>query len=307
MTIQQLRYVIKITECGSITEAARQLFVSQPSLSAAVKELEAELGIEIFRRTAKGITLTADGTEFLSYVRQIIDQTELLEERYMHKKPSRQLCRISTQHYAFAVNAFVAMISSLDTDEYELTLRETRTYEIIEDVASFQSELGILYLSNFNEKVLRNMFKEKSLTFTPLFEAKPHVFISSTHPLAGREEIDISELDDYPCLVFEQGTYNSFYFFEEILSTEPHKKRILVSDRATLFNLLIGLNGYTTCTGVLNRNLNGDNIVAVRLRTDENMLVGYITSERQSPGACATRFLEELKRLIAADGFEVLS
>ena len=225
----------------------------------------------------------------------------------MHKKPARRLLRISTQHYAFAVNAFVNMIKSLSTDEYELTLRETRTYEIIEDVADFRSELGILYLSAFNEKVLRNMFKEKELVFTPLFEAAPHVFVSADHPLAGRDEIDISELDDYPLLVFEQGNFNSFYFFEEVLATEPHKKRIMVSDRATLFNLLIGLNGYTTCTGVLNRNLNGDNIVAVRLRTDERMLVGYITSERSTLGGAAARFLEELKRLIAEDGFEVLS
>ena len=307
MTLRQLRYVTKITECGSMTEAARQLYISQPSLSAAIKELEDELGIEIFRRTPKGITLTPDGTEFLSYVRQITEQTDLLEQRYMHKKPARRLLRISTQHYAFAVNAFVNMIKSLSTDEYELTLRETRTYEIIEDVADFRSELGILYLSAFNEKVLRNMFKEKELVFAPLFEAAPHVFVSADHPLAGRDEIDISELDDYPLLVFEQGNFNSFYFFEEVLATEPHKKRIMVSDRATLFNLLIGLNGYTTCTGVLNRNLNGDNIVAVRLRTDERMLVGYITSERSTLGGAAARFLDELKRLIAADGFEVLS
>ena len=227
MTLRQLRYVTKITECGSMTEAARQLYISQPSLSAAIKELEDELGIEIFRRTPKGITLTPDGTEFLSYVRQITEQTDLLEQRYMHKKPARRLLRISTQHYAFAVNAFVNMIKSLSTDEYELTLRETRTYEIIEDVADFRSELGILYLSAFNEKVLRNMFKEKELVFTPLFEAAPHVFVSADHPLAGREEIDISELDDYPLLVFEQGNFNSFYFFEEVLDrrAQPQPKR----------------------------------------------------------------------------------
>ena len=307
MTLQQLKYILKISECGSITEAARQLYIAQPSLSAAVKELETELHIEIFRRTPRGISLSPEGTEFLSYARQILDQSLLLEERYKHKKPAKQLCRISTQHYAFAVNAFVNLISSLETDEYEFTLRETRTYEIIEDVANFQSEVGILYLSSFNEKVIGNLLKEKSLTFTPLFEAEPHVFLSSTHPLAGRELLALADLEEYPCLVFEQGTYNSFYFSEEILSTEPHKKRIHVSDRATLFNLLIGLNGYTICTGVLNRNLNGDNIVSVRLQTDERMLVGYIANSKVPLAACAREYLAELKRLIAADGFKVLS
>lgn len=307
MTIQQLKYVVKIAECGSITEAARRLYIAQPSLSAAVKELEAELRIEIFRRTPKGITLSPEGTEFLSYARQILEQAELLEERYKNKKPAKQLCRISTQHYAFAVNAFVDLIASLHADEYEFTLRETRTYEIIEDVANFQSELGILYLSSFNRKVIGNLLKEKSLTFTPLFEAEPHVFLSSAHPLADKREIALSELEDYPCLVFEQGTYNSFYFSEEILSTEPHKKRIHVSDRATLFNLLLGLNGYTICTGVLNRNLNGDNIVSVRLKTDERMQVGYVISERVPLSTCARAYLVELRRLIAADGFTLLS
>ena len=114
MTLQQLRYVIKVVECGSISEAAKQLYITQPSLSAAVKELENEMGIDIFNRSAKGISLTTDGTEFLSYAREVLEQTELLEAKYKHKKHTRQLCTVSTQHYAFAVNAFVEMIK----DEY---------------------------------------------------------------------------------------------------------------------------------------------------------------------------------------------
>lgn len=306
MTIQQLKYIIKIVECGSITEAARQLYISQPSLSAALKEIETEFGIEIFYRTSKGISLSSDGTEFLSYARQIVEQSELLEQRYTNKKPLKQLCSISTQHYAFAVNAFVNLISSLHGEEYEVTLRETRTYEIIEDVANFRSEIGILYFSDFNEKVLKKFIREKHLTFTPLFEAKPHVFISASHPLAKRKEVSLEELYDYPFLAFEQGTYNSFYFSEEILSTEPHKKEIHVSDRATLFNLLIGLNGYTICTGVLNSDLNGDNIVSVRLRTEEIMRVGYISNEKVPLSVMALSYIDKLKELIAGNGFAVL-
>lgn len=306
MTLQQLRYIIKIVECGSITEAAKQLFISQPSLSNAVKELETELGIEIFYRTAKGISLSVDGTEFLAYARQVIEQTELLEQRYLGKKPSKQLCSVSTQHYAFAVNAFVNLLLALDVEEYEFTLCETRTYEIIADVKNLRSEIGIIYFSNFNEKVLNKLLKEDHLTFNPLFEADPHVFISSGHPLARKKSVTLEDLDDFPFLAFEQGEYNSFYFSEEILSTAPHKKTIHVSDRATLFNLLIGLNGYTICTGVLSSDLNGDNIVSVPLETEERMLVGWIANEKAHLSTIALDYIAELRRVISEYGYVVL-
>ena len=298
MTLQQMKYIITIVRCGSITEAAKQLFISQPSLSNAVKDVEKETGIKIFQRSVKGITLTSDGSELLSYVRQVVEQAELMEARYTGKKPSKQLCSVSTQHYAFAVNAFVNVIEALDNNEYEFTLRETRTYDIIEDVKNFRSEIGILYLSDFNEKVITKFFKENHLVFTPLFTAEPHVFVSSTHPLAKRKIITLDDLADFPCLAFEQGEYNSFYFSEEILSTTAHKKIIHVSDRATLFNLLIGLNGYTICTGILNNNLNGDNIISVPLRTNERMNVGWIKNEKSALSGFAESYFDELKRLI---------
>lgn len=300
VTLQQMKYIIAIVQCGSITEAANRLYVSQPSLTNAVKSVEAEMGITIFLRSAKGITLTADGSEFLSYVRQVVEQAELLEQRYLHKKPIRQLCSVSTQHYSFAVNAFVNVISALDTEEYELTLRETRTYEIIEDVRNFRSELGLLYLSDFNEKVMTKLLKENHLEFHLLFCAEPHVFISAEHPLAAKSEITLEELQPYPCLCFEQGEYNSFYFSEEILSTVPHRKTIHVSDRATLFNLLIGLNGYTICTGVLHSNLNGNQIIAVPLASREQIRVGWIQNEKSNLSAFALRYIEELNSLIRA-------
>lgn len=306
MTLQQLRYIIKIVECGSISEAAKQLFISQPSLSNAVKELETELGIEIFYRTTKGISLSIDGTEFLAYARQVIEQTELLEQRYLGKKPSKQLCSVSTQHYAFAVNAFVNLLLALDVEEYEFTLRETRTYEIIADVKNLRSEIGIIYFSDFNKKVLNKLLKENHLTFNPLFEAGPHVFISSAHPLARNKSVTLEDLDDFPFLAFEQGEYNSFYFSEEILSTAPHKKTIHVSDRATLFNLLIGLNGYTICTGVLSSDLNGDNIVSVPLETEERMLVGWIANEKAHLSTIALDYIAELRRVISEYGYVVL-
>lgn len=306
MTLQQLKYILTIVNCGSISKAAKQLFISQPSLSNSVKEIEQEFGIEIFLRSAKGIALTNEGMEFLSYARQVVEQAELLERKYLNKKPSKKLCSISTQHYSFAVQAFVALLEELDENEYECTLRETRTYEIIEDVRNLRSEVGILYLNDFNRKVIMKILKENELMFYPLFKAQPHVFISKDHPLAEKTMLEMEDLDEYPCLMFEQGTYNSFYFSEEILSTRTYRKKILVSDRATLFNLLVGVNGYTISTGVLSQELNGELIKSVRLRTDEDMLIGYIVNRNANLSRLAENYIGKLKGVISALGYPII-
>ncbi|MGF0141366.1 LysR family transcriptional regulator, partial [Streptococcus alactolyticus] len=257
MRIQQLHYIVKIVETGSMNEAAKQLFITQPSLSNAVRDLEREMGIKIFIRNPKGITLTKDGVEFLSYARQILEQTALLEERYKSKDTNRELFSVSSQHYAFVVNAFVSLLKGADMSRYELFLRETRTYEIIDDVKNFRSEIGVLFLNSYNRDVLTKMFDDNRLTYTSLFQAHPHIFVSQDNPLANRDIVTMKDLEDFPYLSYDQGIHNSFYFSEEIFSQIPHKKSIVVSDRATLFNLLIGLDGYTIATGILNSNLNG--------------------------------------------------
>lgn len=299
MTLQQLRYIVTIVDCGSISDAAKQLYITQPSLSNAVKELEHEMGISIFNRSSRGITLSSDGSEFLSYARQVLEQAALLEQRYTGKKPVKRICSISTQHYAFAVNAFANLVSQQNIEEYEFTLRETRTHEIIDDVKNYRSELGILYINDFNRKVMEKLFKENGLVFQPLLQAAPHIFISSSHPLSDRSSVAVGDLEEYPFLAFEQGENNSFYFSEEILSTIPRKKVIYVSDRATLFNLLIGLNGYTICSGILNSNLNGDSIIAVPLETEENMVIGWISNPKLHMSEFAQKYLSELQRLIS--------
>ena len=302
MTFQQLKYFIETVNCGSISKAAESLYIAQPSLSNAMKDLETEVGVELFTRTPKGITLTADGIEFLGYARQVVEQASLLEQRFLSKKPSRRLCSISTQHYAFAVNAFVNMVKKSGADEYEFTLRETRTYEIIEDVKTFRSELGILYMNPFNRKVIEKLLRENGLVFHPLFTAKPHIFVSASNPLAAKEYVTLQDLEDYPCLSFEQGEYNSFYFSEEILSTAYSRKSIRVSDRATIFNLMIGLNGYTISTGIVSADLNGDNITAVPLRVDDSIEVGWISHNSIQLTQQAAMYLEELKEVVAEYG-----
>ncbi|MGQ9413397.1 LysR family transcriptional regulator [Streptococcus pluranimalium] len=294
MRIQQLQYIIKIVETGSMNEAAKQLYITQPSLSNAVRDLEQEMGITIFIRNPKGITLTKDGVEFLSYARQVIEQTDLLEERYKNPTAQRELFSVSSQHYAFVVNAFVSLLNKTDMTKYELFLRETRTYEIIDDVKNFRSEIGVLFLNSYNRDVLTKMFDDNHLVATNLFSTQPHIFVSKDNPLANKEIIQLEDLVDFPYLSYDQGLHNSFYFSEEIMAQIPHPKSIVVSDRATLFNLMIGLDGYTIATGVLNSRLNGDNIVSIPLDVDDQIDIVYLKHEKANLSKMGEKFIDYL-------------
>lgn len=294
MRLQQLHYIIKVVECGSMNVAAKKLFITQPSLSNAVKDLENEMGITIFNRSPKGITLTKDGVEFLSYARQVVEQTSLLEDRYKNVNSKRELFSVSSQHYAFVVNAFVSLLKETDMTQYELFLRETRTWEILDDVKNFRSEIGVLFLNDYNRDVLIKMMDDDHLIATPLFKAHPHIFISRKHPLALRTQLTFSDLKPYPYLSYDQGLHNSFYFSEEMLSEINHPKSIVVSDRATLFNLMIGLDGYTVASGILNSNLNGDDIVAIPLDVPDLIDIVYITHEKANLSKMGQAFIDYL-------------
>lgn len=296
MTLTQLKYLVMTARVGTISEAAKELFISQPSLTASIKELEQELGITIFHRTNKGVILSADGEEFLGYARQVIEQTDLIEERYFGTAPVKHQFCVSTQHYSFAVEAFVELLKNYGGEEYDFRIRETQTYEIIEDVSKLRSEVGVLYLNGFNETILRKVIRDNDLKFHRLFIARPHVFVGSANPLAGKASVTLEELAPFPRLSYEQGEHNSFYFSEEILSTLNRKKDIMVRDRATLFNLLIGLDGYTICSGVISEELNGSNIIAIPLEVDDAMAIGYITNKKSPPGRFGTLYIESLIR-----------
>lgn len=300
MTLQQLRYVITVAETGNITLAAKELFIAQPSLTKALKELEKEMGIMIFSRSKKGISVTKEGERFLGYARQVLEQVNLLEEEYKSSEGMKQELTISTQHYSFAVNAFVDLVKSCDNDKYDFSFRETRTREIIDDVASLRSEIGILYYNSFNKDVIFKLLRTNDLKFTELFVAKPHVFISKSNPLAEYESVTMEDLLPYPYLSFEQGEHNAFYFSEEIFSTMVRPKNIRVQDRATLFNLLIGLNGYTVSSGVIDEGLNGENIIAVPLDIEGNMHIGYITNQKVVGSRLRRAYIESLKKYIDA-------
>ena len=298
MTLQQLRYAVTSAEKGSISQASQELFISQPTLTNAIKDLEAELGFAVFERTNKGVVVSAKGSDFLGYARQVLQQYGLLEERFLHHNAASPKFSVSTQHYPFAVKAFVEVIKRFDASHYDFMLRETQTYEIIEDVTKMKSELGILYKSKANEAIIDKILKQYSLEFEELFRLSPKVFMSSLHPLAHKECITLEELNDYPYLSFDQGDHNSFYYAEEILSEYIRPKNIKISDRATLSNLLIGLNGFTIGTGVVNEELNGKNIISKPLVSDEEIRIGIITRNNVSLSVYAETYMEIIKSLI---------
>lgn len=298
MTLQQLKYVIEAAKAKSISEAAKKLFISQPSLTNAIKELEKEMNITIFLRTNKGILISKEGEIFLGYARQVLEQAYLLEEKYLKQDKRKQQFCVSTQHYSFAVNAFVDIIKEYGHDEYDFSLRETQTYEIIEDVTRMKSEIGVLYINDFNKLVIQKILKEHNLIFHSLIVVKPHIFISSKNPLAKKKKVTMEELRLYPYLSFEQGEHNSFYYSEEIFSSVVRYKNIRVRDRATLFNLLIGLNGYTVCSGIIDENLNGKDIVAVALDKEGEMNIGYITRKDSLTSDLANAYIEALKQYV---------
>ena len=298
MKLQQLRYVVKVAECGSITEASRRLCVSQPSITASIRDLENEMGVHIFERTNKGVIVSEEGETFLGYARQVLDLADLLEGKYKGTSEQVPHFSVSCQHYSFAVNAFVDVIREFDAARYDFTLREEQTHEIIEDVAHMKSELGILYLSEPNREVIERMLAANELVFEGLFCATPHVFVCADHPLADHASVTLEDLEDYPFLSYEQGSYNSFYYSEELTSTFERRKNIRVRDRATLFNLAMGLNGYTVCSGVISHELNGPGIISIPLDVDEYMEIGIITRKNTTLTRYGQAYIEAIRQHI---------
>lgn len=303
MTLQQINYALTIAETGSMNKAAAQLYISQPSLTSSIKVLEKEIGINIFIRSGRGVALTPEGEEFLMYARQVYQQFELLNEKFIEKAVAKKRFGVSTQHYSFAVQAFVETVKQFGTRQFEFAIRETKTIDVIEDVGNLKSEVGLLYLSSFNKKVITKMLDEKDLKFHKLIECNAYVYLYREHPLAGEESIGIEQLADYPCLSFEQGDKSSFYLAEEILSDLEYERSIKTNDRATVLNLMKGLNGYTLCSGIICEPLNGSDYIAVPFREDEAnrnsiMEIGYITKKRAIPSEVAQVYIEELKKYL---------
>lgn len=298
MTLQQLKYVIEVADRGSITEAAKSLFISQPSLSAAIHELETETGTRLFVRGSRGVLITPEGAEFLGYARQVVQQAALIEDKYITHASMRQRFSVSTQHYSFTSSAFVELVRAQGGEAYEFTLREGKTYDTINDVRTLRSEMGVIYLYSFNEAVIRKMLREANLVFSELFSARPHIFVGRNNPLAGRSRVTLADLEPLPCLTYEQGDQNAFYFSEEILSTLNHDKSIKVTDKGTIIDLMVGTDGYTISSGICPSYLRGEDIISIPLDVDEVIRIGVITHKDSKPSALGEKYLEILHRVV---------
>lgn len=305
MTLQQLHYAITISETGSLNKAAEILYVAQPSLTGAMQELEKELGVTIFHRSGRGVTLTNDGVEFITYARQVYHQYELLMEKYGACGTLKKKSGVSAQHYSFAVKAFVEMVKQFNTAEYEFAIRETQTRTVIEDVSTLRSEIGILYLSSFNRAAITKLLKARELEFHKLIDCRVYAYLWKGHPLAKERSVRLEQLYEYPCLSFEQGGNSSFYFAEEVFTTNEYPRTIKANDRATMLNLMVGLNGYTLCSGIICAELNGDDYIAVPLESDacadnEQMEIGYIVKKHQTLSRMGMLYIEKAKAYLAA-------
>ena len=298
MTLQQLKYVIEVAEKGSITEAAKSLFIAQPSLSSAIHELEEETGTTIFMRSNRGILITPEGTEFLGYARQVVQQAALIEDKYIAHSASKQRFCVSTQHYSFTSSAFVELVRAQGGESYEFILREGKTHDTINDVRTLRSEMGVIYLCAFNEAVIRKLLREANLVFSELFAARPHIFVGRNNPLAGRSAVTLEDLKPLPCLTYEQGEQNAFYYSEEILSTLNHEKSIKVTDKSTIVDLMIGTDGYTISSGICPSYLRGDEIISIPLDVEETIRIGVITHRDYRPTPLGQMYLDILHQVV---------
>lgn len=297
MTISQLKYVLAIAGSSSIREAAGKLFISQPALSAAIRELEEELGIKLFKRTNKGITLSEPGREFLTYAKQAVSQYELIEDRYIAKNRDKKHFSVSMQHYVFAVHAFVNTVKQFDSDRYVYSVHETRTDEVLSNVRDLTSEIGIIAYSKSNKNIFKKLFKEYNLEFYPLMVKNTFAYVWKDHPLADRAEISLEELRDYPCVSFDQSSDNDFYLSEEALGNYEFDKLIKSNDRATSSEIMTKLNGYSIGTGIMTESVTlKDGFVTIKLREEDPLTIGYIMRKNHELSDIGKRYIEELNR-----------
>ena len=302
MTLQQINYLLTIAECSSMNKAAEKLFIAQPTLTGAVREVEKEIGISVFHRTHRGVTPTVEGEEFLLRIRRVYQQYEEVMESYGDDVKCRRKFAVSMQHYSFAVNAFIRMAKHYDSNQFDLALRETKTIDVINDVSTLKSEIGIIYICETNQRVITKLLKEHELDFTPIIECPASVYLARSHPLAGEKELTVDQLDPYPCLSFEQGGETDIYFAEEIMIEHAYQKTVKATDRATMMNLMEGLNGYTLCSSIYSEKLSGDQFLVIPFKSDEDalstMTIGYITKKNWELSSMGRQFLDEIEAVL---------
>lgn len=297
MNITQIKYVLQTAASSSMREAATKLFVSQPTLSSSIRDLEEELGILIFERTNKGISLTDAGREFITYAKKAVGQYEILEERYLAKDSGKEHFSVSTQHYNFAIKAFTAVIRKNDPERFVFSIHETKTREVLEDVTSLKSEVGIISFSGTNEGLIRKLFKDYQLEFVPLMQRETYAYVWKNHKLAGRKDVSIEELQEYPCVAFDQADDSNYYLAEEAMSDYDFRKLIKSDDRATTMEIISELGGYSIGSGMLSgEEAILDGLVSIKLKEEDPLTIGYITRKGSRMSKYGKQYIEELQR-----------
>lgn len=276
MTLQQIRYINEISKHSSISKAAQALFVTQPSISKAVKELEDELGIRILDRNSKGILFTKEGSELLSYAKMLLEQTESITYHFNRQKNPDilKLC-ISSQHYGFAIQALAKLMETCHAKKYEFTIRECKTSDVIDDVYNNKSIIGILSIGDTTELFFQRHFTSKNLVFTPLKSMQIHAFLRKEHPLAGNDMVTLDQLKNYPCLTYLQDD-SSFHFAEEALVVENPDKLVYIKDRGATNNLISNTDSYNIGTGCIIPNYMDSNIISIPIDGGEQISLGWI-------------------------------
>lgn len=298
MTLQQMNYLLTIAESGSMNKAAEKLFIAQPTLTGVVRDVESEIGISVFHRTPKGVIPTAEGEDFLVRIRKVYQQYEEVLKTYEKGGKIRRKFAVSMQHYSFAVKAFIEMAKHYDSSQFDLVLRETKTADVIKDVSSLKSEIGIIFICEINQKMIGKILRDNDLEFTPLIKCPAKVYLSKEHPLASEKELTFEQLEPYPCMSFEQGSEAEIYYAEEMHIEHAYQKTVKATDRATIMNLMAGLNGYTLCSSIFSDDLSGGQFIMIPYKTENNsentMTIGCITKKNWELSSMGQQFLDEI-------------
>lgn len=297
MTIQQCKYVLEIARIGSFSEAAKQLFIAQSSLSAAVKSLERELNVRIFERSNNGVYLTDEGSEFVRYAEQIVAADELVARRYNAPCEAEKLF-IATQHYDFIADVFGNFLKNASAERYRYSIKEIETHNVIREVETAYSDIGIIAIKDGDYDIMKRYLSKRNLRFTPILKASPHVFFRRKHPLADRQQLSSTDLKDYPYVSYEQGEQTSSFFTEELTDALGMEKHIEISDRATLMNLLLITDAYTVGTGIMPSALNKGDIVSIPFDSKEHYIIGYLLNDTRKVSPLTERFIAYLDRSI---------
>ena len=295
MTVQQCRYALEIAKQGSFNEAAKNLFVAQSSLSSSIKALEEELGITVFDRVSNGVLLTEEGAEFIRYATQLVEQHDFVLKRYSYQQSSQKLY-ISTQHYDFVADIFGKLLWETKAESYQFALRETQTYQVIREIETAYSDIGVLAIKGNDDGIMKRYLHKKGLLFTPFLKAFPHVFVRKKHPLAKEKSLCYHQLKEYAYVSYEQGEHHNSFFTEEIMNSFSDK-HIEISDRASLMNVLLSTDCYTVGTGIMPSALNNGNIVSIPLDSEEFYTIGYILHGNKKITPLMERFIALLMEL----------